>query len=79
MPYIGGTSALPILELRSENLQDNILVTVGDALTVILEEELAAESTANPNVARSTVTDRRAKSADAQGRTKDAAPPNLGA
>ena len=40
---MGEESVLPILELRPEDLQDNILAAVGDTLTTLLEEELAAE------------------------------------
>ena len=50
---MGGTFALPTLELRLEELQDNILVAVGDALTTLLEEELSAKSTTKPNIAES--------------------------
>ena len=41
---MGEEYALPIPELRPEDLQDNILAAVGDALTTLLEEELAAEA-----------------------------------
>ena len=41
---MGGTSALPVLELRPEDLQDNILAAVRDTLTTVLEEEMVAES-----------------------------------
>ena len=45
-PIIGGSSTLSILELTLEDIQDNILAAIGDALTTALEEEMAVESTA---------------------------------
>ena len=41
---MGEESALPILELRLEDFQDNILAAVGDTLRTFLEEELAVEA-----------------------------------
>ena len=45
--FVGESSALPIPELTLEDLQDNILVAIGDALTIALKEEMVAESTTN--------------------------------
>ena len=46
---IGDFSTLPILELAPEDLQDNILADVGDALIIALAEEMAAESVTTQN------------------------------
>ena len=43
---MGEVSALPTPKLKPEDLQDNIFATVGDALTALLEEELATEAVA---------------------------------
>ena len=48
VPIIGDSYALPILELKLEDLQDNILATIEDELTATLEA-LVAESIGEQN------------------------------
>ena len=71
---MGGTYTLLILDLRLEDLQDNILAVVGDAL---IEEELAAESTAKPTIVKSAEVNEQAGSADVKGNTIKVAPTNF--
>ena len=73
---MGETFALSILELRPEDLQDNILAAVG-VLTTLLEERLAAESVAKSNMAESAAVVDQTRSADAEDRSVDVTPTNL--
>ena len=76
IPYVDETSALLILELRPEDLQDSILTAIGDTLTSLLEEELAAELATESNMVESVVVVDQTKSTDAQDRFFNAAPTN---
>ena len=71
---MGGKSALLIPELRPEDLQDNILATVGDALTTLLEEELAAKVANQSAMTQSTESSEQAESTDAEGKLVDVVP-----
>ena len=71
VPHVGGKSALLIPELRPEDLQDNILATVGDALTTLLEEELAAKVANQSAMTQSTESSEQAESTDAEGKLAD--------
>ena len=71
---MGEASALPILELRLEHLQDNILAAVGDALTTLLKEELAAKSAAKLTIAESAEVEEEARSTEVKGKAADSAP-----
>ena len=73
---MGEESALPILELRPEDLQDNILSTVGDDLTALLEEELVVESATESNLTASAAVTDQTKPADVEGIPADIAPTN---
>ena len=73
---MGGTFALPIPELRPEDLQDNILAAIGDALTTLLEEELAAELAAGSTMVESAAVANQTRLVDAKDRSTDAAPIN---
>lgn len=73
---MGETSALLILELKPEDLQDNILAAVGDALTILLEEELTTELTVKSNMKESDAITDQTKSADAEDKSTNAAPTN---
>ena len=68
------TSALLIPELRPEDVQDNILATVGDALTTLLEEKLTAESAAESNMEELATVADQTRLADAEDRSADAKP-----
>ena len=74
--YADEASALSIPELRPKDFQDNILATVGDILTTLLEEELAAESAAKSNVVESAAVADQIRPADADGRSTNVAPTN---
>ena len=71
---IGEEFALPIPELRPEDLQDNILADVGDTLTTFLEEELAAEAAAQSATTQSTEAKEQVESTSAEGKPADADP-----
>ena len=71
---MGGKSALLIPELRPEDLQDNILATVRDALTTLLEEELAAKVANQSAMTQSTESSEQAESTDAEGKLVDVVP-----
>ena len=71
---MGEESILPIPELRPKDLQDNILAAVGDALTTLLEEELAAEVAAQSAMAQSAEIREQAESIGAEGKPTDAVP-----
>ena len=71
---MGEESILPIPELRPKDLQDNILAAVGDALTTLLEEELAAEVAAQSAMAQSAEIREQAESIGAEGKPADAVP-----
>ena len=75
---MGGEFTLPIPELRPEDLQDNILATIGDALTTLLEEELAAEAAAQSAMAQSAEAKEHTKSTGAEGRPANAVPTQSG-
>ena len=66
VPYVRGTLTLPVPELRHDDLQDNILVTVKDGLTALLEEEMVVELAANPNQAELAAGQDHAPSDDTQ-------------
>ena len=71
---MGEASALPIPEFRSEDSQDNILAAVEDALTTLLEEELAAETAAKTTMTHSAKAREQAESPDVDGKPANAPP-----
>ena len=76
IPYVGEEPTLTTPELKPDDLQDTTLTTIRDALTTLLEEELADKLAVGSIMVESAAVVDQIRSVDAEDRPVDATPTN---